>query len=163
MRKRIMQNLSLLAVALLLSSCASQAVHNQSGTSNYREIPASGKINTGDVRNLNASGQNNTNTAGYARVSTPAILSNYIGRRLLTGQGDYRLLLKDGTLVGESSDQTVTGKWQLDSGYLCYAEGPANGSQAKKQSDCVIMEVNDTSVRMTAARGKGRSTDYFAQ
>lgn len=160
-----MRSISLLLMCVFLASCASKnALREDTKTTEYREIPASGKVGTHSTATLN---RLQTPTAGsatsHSRIADAESLSRFIGRRLLSSNGDYRLLLKDGTMISEKSDQAFTGKWKLAGGFLCYAEVPAQKKKVKQTADCLVMESNGSTVKLTGARGKGRSVELRVQ
>ena len=164
-----MRTISLLMLSFVLTSCASNhAVREQTSTLEYREIPASGKLQTNDTlasanAPLTTPAPTVPATSTFARIETEESLDRYIGQRLINNDGDYRLLLKDRTMISELSDQAYAGIWKLSKGYLCYTEGRANNKQARRQSDCVLMEADGPQVKLTASRGKGRVTEWVSQ
>lgn len=149
--------LLILLSTLALGACATGTDRQDSFTQDYREIPASG---TGTLS------QNRIvvpQKPGFERIDTMEALSGYIGHRLVTNDGNYKLLLKDGSMVGEKNNQSVQGKWKVQQGSLCYAEGPGPKSLARKVSDCVLLEAKGHEIKMTSNSGRGKSTLYRRQ
>lgn len=152
---------SLLIVCLFLASCANNsALREGTNTVEYREIPASGRVGGNTTASQNQAQNPN---AQFARISDAESISRFIGRRLVNSNGDYRLFLKDQTMISEKSEQAFTGKWKLAEGFVCYAEVPAHKKGVKQTSDCLVMESNGPKVKLTASRGKGRSVELLVQ
>ena len=100
-----------------------------------------------------------TETAGAARLSTPADFATLYGQRLTFGDSDFVTINANGTLSGNFSGVETLGTWEVRDGFWC--RELSAGPRGPAPEDCQLFVRDGNALNITRERGNGASFVYM--
>ncbi len=88
-------------------------------------------------------------------------ISDVVGKRLVTSDGNFILLSEDGLISGYWGGSSVVGQWEMRDGLWCRSYSAFFAPSFVGVNACHLWEGNDENIRATRDRGKG-SKYYFS-
>jgi hypothetical protein len=94
----------------------------------------------------------------FTKITSEQEFRNMVAGKRLENQTGWALSMPDGTLQGEFGGQRLqAGRWMWSQGFWC-----RNGILNNKEigSDCQLVEVSGTTVRLTRNQGRGDKVEW---
>lgn len=86
---------------------------------------------------------------------TEDTISDVIGKRLVTSDGNFIILSEDGSISGNWGGSAAVGRWEMRGGLWCRKYSQFFASSFVGIDQCHLWEINEEQIRATRDRGKG--------